>query len=424
MPQSVTDPVPPPVFAACIGLDRSDRTVDICLQVPGTAPQYAVLDNSPEKILPWLDTLRQSYEGQSLALCLEEPAGGLLHLLAGHDFLQIYAINPVTLSKYRDAFTISQAKNDASDAYFLMELARDHRQKLTLWKPDEVVTRTLEGLVEARRQAVDLRTQLTNQLQANLKLYFPQALELAGHELHTVLACNFLTHWPTLQQLKRAKPGTVKKFYHAHNSRRIDTINARLELLSTSVPLSDDAALLITAPLKTRFLVGQLRPLAVAIKEYERQIATSLAQHPDAFIFESLPGAAALSSARLIAAMGSDRTRYKTAQDVQNYSGISPVLKKSGNTRLVQRRYARPKFVHQTFVEYAGQSIPHCAWAKAYYDQQCGRGHSHFMAVRALAFKWQRIIFRCWQERVAYNEVTYLAALQRRHSTLLNREAA
>ena len=152
MPQSVTDPVPPPVFAACIGLDRSDRTVDICLQVPGTAPQYAVLDNSPEKILPWLDTLRQSYEGQSLALCLEEPAGGLLHLLAGHDFLQIYAINPVTLSKYRDAFTISQAKNDASDAYFLMELARDHRQKLTLWKPDEVVTRTLEGLVEARRQ--------------------------------------------------------------------------------------------------------------------------------------------------------------------------------------------------------------------------------------------------------------------------------
>jgi len=36
--------------------------------------------------------------------------------------------------------------------------------------------------------------------------------------------------------------------------------------------------------------------------------------------------------------------------------------------------------------------------------------------VRALAFKWIRIVFRCWQDRVAYDETRYLAALVKRGS--------
>jgi len=422
MPETESKPAPP--FAACIGLDRSDRQIDICLHVPGSTPQYLVLDNKPETILPWLDTLRQNFGGQPVALCLEQPAGGLLHLLTGHDFLTLYAINPLTLSKYRTAFTTSHAKDDPGDAYFLMELVRDHRDKLPLWQPDEVTTRILASLVAARRQAVDVRTQFTNQLQANLKLYFPQALELAGSQMHSAMACDFLTRWPTLQELQRARPNTLLKFYHAHGSRSKATINARLELLRTSVPLSNDVALLSTAVLTTDLLIDQLKPLTAALSKFEQRIDSAVAEHQDGFIFQSLPGAGALSSARLIAAMGSDRTRYQTAQDVQNYSGIAPVVKKSGKVRLVQRRYRCPKFVHQTFVEYAAQSIPHCAWAKAYYRQQRGRGCGHYTAVRALAFKWQRIIFTCWQKRVAYNEATYLAALQRRHSTLLAGTAA
>jgi len=65
-------------------------------------------------------------------------------------------------------------------------------------------------------------------------------------------------------------------------------------------------------------------------------------------------------------------------------------------------------------------SIPHCYWAKAYYAQQRARGSSHQAALRALAFKWIRIAFRCWQNRTPYDETTYLNALKQRRSQLLN----
>ncbi len=49
------------------------------------------------------------------------------------------------------------------------------------------------------------------------------------------------------------------------------------------------------------------------------------------------------------------------------------------------------------FTEYADQSIRFSVWARRHYDQQRGRGNTHHAALRSLAFKWMRILFRCWQ---------------------------
>ena len=75
--------------------------------------------------------------------------------------------------------------------------------------------------------------------------------------------------------------------------------------------------------------------------------------------------------------------------------------------------------MRQTFVEWAAQTIPHSFWARAFYEQQRAKGLSHQAALRALAFKWIRIVFRCWQQHTAYDESTYLSALKRRGSPLL-----
>jgi hypothetical protein len=74
--------------------------------------------------------------------------------------------------------------------------------------------------------------------------------------------------------------------------------------------------------------------------------------------------------------------------------------------------------VKQTFHEFADQSIRFSGWARAYYDQQRARGNDHHAALRALAYKWIRILFRCWKERKPYNEQTYIDALRRRGSPL------
>jgi hypothetical protein len=54
------------------------------------------------------------------------------------------------------------------------------------------------------------------------------------------------------------------------------------------------------------------------------------------------------------------------------------------------------------------------------------KGVDHHPAVRALAFKWVRIMFRCWQDRTPYDEARYQQALKRQGSplaTTLNRLA-
>jgi transposase len=406
-------------FAAFIGLDRSDAKLDLCLQVPGAGrPEHSTLDNTPEQIASWLETLRTRFAGQPVALCLEQPAGGLLHHLLGYDFVVLYAINPMSLARHRETLVTSRAKSDKSDAYYLMDLVHHYHDQLTAYVPDEGPLRALAALVQARRAAVDLRTQLTNRLKAHLKSYYPQALCLAGDELYTTLACDFLLRWPSLQALKRARAATLRQFYIEHNSRRREVIAERLELIQKSVPLHNDTAVLPAAVLTTRLLAGQLKQLVASIAEFEARIEELFSNHEDAFIFASLPGAGAVHSARLLAALGSDREKFADAAAVQKYSGIAPIIKESGNTRRVQRRLARPKFIHQSFVEYAHQSLKHCTWAKAFYDLQRQKGKRHYAAVRALAFKWIRIIFKCWQERVAYEESRYVESLRRSRSPL------
>ena len=122
---------------------------------------------------------------------------------------------------------------------------------------------------------------------------------------------------------------------------------------------------------------------------------------------------------RLLVAFGADRARFSSASELQKYLGIAPVLERSGNSSWVHWRYNCNKFLRQSIHEWAGITIRHSLWARAYYAMQRKKGKSHPIAVRALAFKWIRIIFRLWQDRKVYSEATYLAALQRNGSPIM-----
>ena len=122
---------------------------------------------------------------------------------------------------------------------------------------------------------------------------------------------------------------------------------------------------------------------------------------------------------RLIAALGDDRSRYANAASLQAASGIAPLTTQSGKQRFVSSRWACSKFMKQTFHEFAGLTITRSKWAGAYYQLQLSRGKSPQMARRALAFKWQRIIYRCWQDRVPYEEARYIERLRATNSPLI-----
>ncbi len=275
-------------------------------------------------------------------------------------------------------------------------------------------------MVSHRRAVVDERTALTNRLQALLKAYFPQALELCGEDLWRPLATAFLLKWPTLLAVQKARPATLKQFYYLNGSRSQKLIEQRLKLIEQAVPVSDEPALNLSFAMRVQLVCRQLQQVVRTIKQYDEQIAQTFAQHPDRQIFTSLPGAGPVLAPRLLAAIGSERERFESAANLQRYTGVAPVTKQSGKMRYVHRRYLCPLFERQSFHEYAKESVLWCRWAAAYYLDQRTKGKPHHTAVRALAFKWQRIIWRCWQNRKPYEEEIYEAALRKNGSKLVS----
>jgi hypothetical protein len=260
----------------------------------------------------------------------------------------------------------------------------------------------------------------TTQLAAELKGYFPQALALVG-DLDTQLATDFLQRWPTLSAVQSVKAQTLRKFYYGHNCRRADLIEKRIADTRTAVPLTNDPAIVETSTLNVQMLARQIDALRPSIVRYDKEIARRFSAHPDARLFESLPGSGAAMAPRLLSAFGSRRDRFQAASEVQEYSGIAPVTRRSGKQSHTTWRWGAPKFVRQSFHEFARLSIHRSAWARAYFDLQRERGKSHHAAIRALAFKWIRVIYRCWQERMPYDEARYIQSLVERGSPLAKR---
>jgi transposase len=407
-------------FDLVIGLDRSDRKADLHLIDTRTGQtQRQTIATSPEALHDWLARLRQQHPQSRIAVCLEQPAANLILFLERYDWITLYAINPITLQKFRESFVTSRAKDDGKDAAYLAELLLTHPAKLKVWQPDDSQTRQLQQLVSHRRAVVDERTGLSNRLKALLKQYFPQALELCGEDLWRPLATAFLLKWPTLQALQKARPESIKQFYYFHGSRSQKVIEQRLQLIEKAVPLTNEQAVLQSHTLRVQLICKELQLLRKTLEQFDQQIADVFSQHPDREIFAALPGAGPVLAPRLLASLGSQRERYASAGRLSCFSGIAPVTKQSGNKRHVHRRYLCPKFCKQSFHEYAKESILHSRWAAAFYGQQRSKGCGHHTSVRALAYKWQRIIWRCWQNRSIYKEELYEAALKQSRSPLV-----
>lgn len=186
------------------------------------------------------------------------------------------------------------------------------------------------------------------------------------------------------------------------------------------IPPMLDQSVIQSGTLIVKALVAQMKTTITAIGEFDRHIEALCQTHPDYQLFAALPGVGTVYAARLTAALGSDRSRWTTADELLRFSGIAPVIERSGKQCWVRWRYFCPKFFRQSFHEYAGESFQHSFWARAYYASQRAKGKDHHAAVRALAFKWIRIIWKCWQTRTPYNEVIYLESLRKKGSSLLN----
>jgi len=405
-------------FTAYVGIDWADTKHDICLQAPGNElREFDCIRHQMSNIDQWAHSLHQRFGGP-IAVALELAKGPIVYALQKYDFFVLFPINPLTLAKYREAFMPSRAKDDPTDAELALDLLMRHPERFTPLRPQSVQMRTLLSLTEHRRELVGDKTRFTNRLTNTLKQYYPHALD--WFEQHdTLLFCDFLTRWPTFSQVKRARRASLESFFYAHNGRRANVISTRLDAIKAAIPLTEDMGVIAPCRLQVLVLIEQLRTTLQAIDRFDREIAQLAPRLPDYSLFQDLPGAGPHLTPRLLVAFGEDRQRYQHADELQKYAGIAPVTERSGKKNWVHWRLRCPTFLRQTFVEWAGQTINKSFWAGAYYRQQRDKGRSYQAAVRSLAFKWIRILYRCWQTRTPYDESRYLNALRKRGSPLL-----
>lgn len=405
-----------PQFAAFVGIDWADQKHVWCLQAAGAAQRESgELEHKPEAVEAWVGQLCQRFANRPIAVAVEQVKGSLVFMLSKYEPLHLFPVPSAMAANLREALYPSGAKDDPRDADLLLELLLQHRNKLRRLSPDSEATRRIQNLVEERRNLVDEKTAQTNRLTNHLKIYFPQMLDWF-ERLDTELVCALLERWPTLEELQRVPSARLRAFFLKHRCRDQELIDRRLMGIRQTIPAIRDRAVIEAKSAVVKVSAQLIRSLVRGIADLDRKIEEAAAAHPDFFIFDSLPGAGAALAPRLLAAFGSQRERYGSAREVQSYSGIAPVTVRSGKKKWVHFRWACPKFLRQSFHEWAGHSIAHSEWARSYYQQQRSKGKEHHAAVRSLAFKWIRVVFRCWKDGVAYDESKYLAALAKRSS--------
>jgi transposase len=412
---SATLSVNEPEFAAYVALDWGDTEHAWSLEEAGGGKrEQGKLRQTPEAIEAWATELAARFGGRPVAVALEQSRGALIYSLQKFSHLVFYPIHPSTSSKYRAAMFPSGSKDDPVDGDLLLDLLVRHRDRLRPLRADSPETRKLQSLVEKRRQLVDDLTAHKNRITALLKIYYPQALHWFD-DLSSPLAVAFLQRWPTLPPLQNETPDVVRKFFHTHGSRSTRRIDQRLAEIQQAKPALEDQAIMDPCVRMVEALLQIVAILHQAIAGMEKAIEEVFTHHPDAAIFTSFPGAGKVMAPRLLAALGSQRDRWGCVTDFQNYTGVPPVTVRSGKSLWVHFRWACPKFLRQTFHEFAGLSIQQSEWARAFYDHRRQVvSQDHHAAIRALAFKWQRILFRCWIDRKPYQEALYQRSLLKR----------
>ena len=392
-----------------IGIDWADQLHAYHLVGPGGVERPGFVEQNPQDIDALVHQWREQYPEATFAIAIEQSKGALINSLQQYHDVVIYPINPAALANYRKSFAHGGGKNDPSDAQLLAQYLQHYRSRLLPLRMDAPETRELAALGEDRRRLVDQRTAHCNELKATLKQYFPVVLQLTPAKIYADFIVRFLLKYSSLGEAQQAGPTRLRKFFFGVGAKH--KAEERIHLILNAKPTTSDEVTVRSCARRVVALGNLIHTYNTMIDRYDAEIHELVRQHADYPIVASLPGAADKTHCRMIAALGDDRSRYENAAALQAAAGIAPLTTQSGKSKFVSSRWACTKFMKQTFHEYAGLSIKQSKWARAYYEQQKAKGKSAQMAKRALAYKWMRIIYRCWQDRTPYDEQRYLDRL-------------
>jgi len=259
-----------------------------------------------------------------------------------------------------------------------------------------VVARTHKTLIWERTRAVQ-------RLRHQLREYFPAALE-AFADLDAPDALELLARAPDpgrAAKLTRAQVAAALKRARRRNIKdKTDAILAALRGGHLGQPAALTAAYAATA----RSLIAVITTLDEQVKILEEQVRDHFGRHPDAEIYQSQPGLAAILGARVLGEFGDDPHRYADGKARKNYGGTSPITRASGKKKAVTARWIHNDRLLDALMSWAFASLNASPGARAFYDELRARGLEHNDALRRLANHLVGILHGCLKTRTLHDE--------------------
>ena len=324
---------------------------------------------------------------------------------------EVYAVNPMSVARYRERHSTSGAKSDPGDAATLAELARTDRHHHRRVAGDSDLAEAIKVLARAHQSLIWTRQRQVNQLRSTLREYYPAALELG--DLYGPDALGVLGAAPTpslgrtLSQRRIASAIT-----RAGRQRRVEERATEIQALLRTDQLAAPAVVSEAMGASVAALVAVIGELNTQIARLEEQLSEGFDQHPDAKIVRSLPGLGTILGARVLGEFGDDPNRYADAKARKNYAGTSPITKASGKSKVVLARYARNRRLSDACYLWAFSAITASPGARVFYDARRAAGDTHNRALRALSNRLVGILHGCLRHQALYDEHTAWAHRQ------------
>ena len=232
---------------------------------------------------------------------------------------------------------------------------------------------------------------MTNRMREQLWRYFPAMLELES-DLGTEWLLDLWESVPTPGKAARSREATIAKVLKRNRIRRFDAAHV-LDVLRQQ-PVQVAAGTIEAASAHLATLVPRIRLLNHQLKDTPQQLDTLTArlipaqetepgqqkQH-DVEILAFLPGVGRIVLATLLAE-AFDALQRRDYAALRSLTGVAPITKSSGKSRIVVRRQACHDRLANAMYRVAVQHDPR---SRTKYAELRSRGHSHGRALRSVA---------------------------------------
>ena len=389
-----------------VGNDWSQDHHDVCvMDEAGTVLAARRFPDGLAGLAGMHELLAEHADGssQEVVIGIETDRGLWVQALAAAGY-QMYAVNPLSVARYRERYRVGGGKSDTSDAKVLADLVRTDRHNHRRIAEDSQQATAIKLLARGHQNLIWARSRQINQLRAVLREYYPGAL-LAFDELADRDALAVLAKAPTPAAGAKLTPSQVRAALRRGGRQRyLDTRAEQIVTALRSPQLHAPEHTVAAFAALTTAAVHVLGELNQQIDALGASLAEHFEQHPDAAIYLSLPGIGDVLGARVLGEFGDSPDRYADPKCRKNYAGTSPLTIASGKRHAVTARYVRNRRLYDAIEQWAFCTLQTSPGCRAFYDQRRAAKDTHHQALRALGNRLVGILHGCLRTRTLYDE--------------------